>query len=201
METFIIATNNPKKLKELERILNPMGITAQTAKQAGVSLDDVEETGTTFEENAKLKARAAFKRTGKPCIADDSGLIVDALNGAPGVYSARYSGKDSTDKKNIDKLLLEMKDVPREKRTARFMCVICCILPSGREITVCGSCEGYIADKAIGSGGFGYDPVFLTKDGLSYGEMTSEEKDKISHRGNAIRKLKVELKKYISEDK
>ena len=104
MDTFIIATNNEKKLLELNRILNPMGITSQTARQAGICLDNIEETGTTFEENARIKARAAFILTGKPSIADDSGLMVDALNGAPGVYTARYSGENATDKSNIEKL-------------------------------------------------------------------------------------------------
>lgn len=128
MKTFVIASNNPKKVKELNRILNPMGITAKTAKEINVTLDDVEETGTSFVENARLKARAAFKRTGLPCIADDSGLMVDALNGAPGVYSARYSGNDATDKSNNEKLLNEMANIQPAQRTAKFVCVICCIL-------------------------------------------------------------------------
>lgn len=201
MKTFVIATNNPKKLKELDRILNPLGICAKSAKEMGVNLSDVEETGTTFEENARLKAREAFKRTGFPCIADDSGLSVDALNGEPGVYSARYSGETATDESNIEKLLLNLKNVPDKKRTAHFHCVICCVLDEGTEIIASGSCDGYIAHQKIGSGGFGYDPIFLTENGISYGELSAEEKDKISHRGNAIRKLKEELiKLYKAEE-
>lgn len=195
MDVFIIATNNEKKLKELSRILNPLNITAQTAKQAGVSLDDVEETGSTFEENARLKAKTAFERTGMPCIADDSGLMVDALDGAPGVYSARYAGEQATDQMNTEKLLKEMKE--QENRTAHFVTAICCILPSGKEIMVKGSCTGQISHTPIGTGGFGYDPVFLTEDGRSYAQLSAEEKDQISHRGNAIRKLKESLQQYL----
>ncbi|MEE0858372.1 MAG: XTP/dITP diphosphatase [Acutalibacteraceae bacterium] len=200
MKTFVIASNNPKKVKELNRILNPMGITAKTAKEMGVSLDEVEETGTTFVENARLKARAAYKLTGLPCIADDSGLMVDALNGAPGVYSARYSGEDATDEKNNQKLLSEMADVPVTQRTAKFVCVICCVLENGKEIIAHGECVGRIGYELTGNGGFGYDPLFLTKDGRSYAQLTAEEKDKISHRGNAIRILKQQLEQYMTEE-
>lgn len=200
MKTFVIASNNSKKVKELNRILNPMGITAKTAKEMGVSLDEVEETGTTFVENARLKARAAYKLTGLPCIADDSGLMVDALNGAPGVYSARYSGEDATDEKNNQKLLSEMADVPVTQRTAKFVCVICCVLENGKEIIAHGECVGRIGYELTGNGGFGYDPLFLTKDGRSYAQLTAEEKDKISHRGNAIRILKQQLEQYMTEE-
>lgn len=200
MKTFVIASNNPKKVKELNRILNPMGITAKTAKEINVTLDDVEETGTSFVENARLKARAAFKRTGLPCIADDSGLMVDALNGAPGVYSARYSGNDATDKSNNEKLLNEMANIQPAQRTAKFVCVICCILENGKEIIAHGECIGRIAMQQLGKGGFGYDPLFLTQDGRSYAQLSAEEKDKISHRGKAIRILKQQLSQYISEE-
>ncbi len=200
MKTFVIASNNSKKVKELNRILNPMGITAKTAKEMGVSLDEVEETGTTFVENARLKARAAYKLTGLPCIADDSGLMVDALNGAPGVYSARYSGEDATDEKNNQKLLSKMADVPVTQRTAKFVCVICCVLENGKEIIAHGECVGRIGYELTGNGGFGYDPLFLTKDGRSYAQLTAEEKDKISHRGNAIRILKQQLEQYMTEE-
>ena len=125
---FIIATNNAKKLKELERILKPLGIDAVSAKEAGVNLGEVEETGTTFAENAFIKANAAFKATGMPAIADDSGLSVDALDGRPGVYSARYCGENATDEEKYTKLLEEMRGVPDEKRTAHFTSAICCIL-------------------------------------------------------------------------
>ncbi|MEF2920414.1 MAG: XTP/dITP diphosphatase [Acutalibacteraceae bacterium] len=201
MKTFVIASNNPKKVAELNRILNPMGITAKTAKELNVNLEDVEETGTTFIENARLKARAAHKLTGLPCIADDSGLMVDALNGAPGVYSARYSGEDATDEKNNQKLLKEMENVPDILRNAKFVCVICCVLEDGKEIIAHGECVGKIGYHLQGEGGFGYDPLFLTQGGRSYAQLTAEEKDKISHRGNAIRILKKQLEKHFMEEK
>ena len=201
MKTFVIASNNPKKVKELNRILNPMGINAKTAKELNVNLDDVEETGTTFVENARLKARAAFERTKLPCIADDSGLMVDALNGAPGVYSARYSGENATDESNNEKLLKEMANVLPTQRTAKFVCVICCILEDGKEIIAHGECIGRIANAPSGKDGFGYDPLFLAQDGRSYAQLSAEEKDKISHRGNAIKALKQQLSQYILEDK
>lgn len=195
---FIIASNNPKKLKELERILNPLGINAVTAKQEGITLDDVEETGATFAENASIKAEAAFKKTGLPSVADDSGLCVDALDGRPGVYSARYAGENATDKDRYTKLLCELKDVPDEKRTAHFTSSICCILPDGTKITAEGVCEGKIAAQPSGDGGFGYDPVFLF-DGKSFASLTADEKDAVSHRGKALRKLEAELKNYFSD--
>lgn len=198
METFIIASNNPKKIKEMERILNPLGITAKTAKQAGFTLDEVEETGTTFAENSRLKARAAFELTGMASVADDSGLMVDALDGRPGVYSARYGGEGASDMDKIHKLLSELSGVPEEKRTASFASAICCILQDGTMIEVYGECPGKIAYEPQGEGGFGYDPVFLVEDGRSYAQLTPEEKDKISHRGCAMRALKAELEKIYS---
>ncbi len=194
---FIIATNNPKKLIELERILKPLGIDAVSAKEAGVVLDDVEETGTTFAENAFLKANAAYKKTGMPSVADDSGLSVDALNGRPGVYSARYAGENATDKDRYTKLLGEMKDIPEDERTAHFTSAICCILSDGSKIEVEGRCDGRIAFEASGDGGFGYDPVFLYGE-RSYAQLTAEEKDKVSHRGKSLRKLQEELQKHFN---
>lgn len=194
--TFIIATNNAKKLLELSRILNPLGIRALSAKEAGVSLGEVEETGETFEENARLKARAALDKTGMPALADDSGLMVDALNGEPGVYSARYGGEGATDAQKNEKLLKNMENVPKGKRTARFVSAICCLFPDGREIMVRGECEGSIAYAPRGEGGFGYDPVFLVGE-RSYAQLTPEEKDAVSHRGRALRKLSEELKKVL----
>lgn len=184
-------------MSELDRILKPLGITALTAKQAGVNLSEVEETGSTFAENARLKAEAAFKKCGMPSIADDSGLMVDALNGAPGVYSARYAGEGASDSDKINKLLTELKDVPENNRTAAFVCSICCILESGEIIEVSGRCEGKIAFEPKGEGGFGYDPVFIAENGKSFAELSSDEKDKLSHRGNALRALKAELEKKL----
>ena len=195
---FIIATNNQKKLKELERILNPLGINAVSAKEEGISLDDVEETGTTFAENAYLKAEAALKKTGLPSVADDSGLCVDVLDGRPGIYSARYAGENATDEDKNNKLLAELNDVPEKDRTAHFTCAICCILPSGEKIEVEGVCEGSIAFEPHGNGGFGYDPIFKYGD-KSYADLSSDEKDAVSHRGKALRKLKAELEKYLDK--
>lgn len=191
---YIIATHNMKKRNELARILEPLGVEVLTAEQAGIELTDVEETGTTFEENARLKSESGCKESGMPCIGDDSGLVVDALDGAPGVYSARYAGDHGNDPANIALLLENMKDVPDEKRTARFMCTVCCTYPDGREIVVNGTCEGKIGYEPKGDGGFGYDPVFMVGD-KSFAELTAEEKDKISHRGNALKALAEALAK------
>lgn len=200
MKKFIIATNNAKKLLELDRILNPLGINAVKAKDAGVDLGDVEETGTTFEENAFIKAMSAFEKSGLPAIADDSGLMVDALDGRPGVYTARYGGEGLSDKERYMHLLEEMKDVPKDKRTAKFVSVVCCVLSKDEVITVRGECAGEIAFEPFGEGGFGYDPIFLYE-GKSFAVLTPEEKDSISHRGKALRLLREELLKRNIEDK
>lgn len=195
MVKFIIASNNKGKVAELDRILNPLGVTAVTAKSEGVSLDDVEETGTTFAENAFIKASAAFKKTGMPSVADDSGLMVDALNGEPGVYSARYAGENATDEDRINKLLKNLEGVPDDKRTAHFVSSICCIIDENTVITAEGKCDGVISQKPVGSGGFGYDPVFMTESGKSFAELSSTEKDAVSHRGKALRELYEKLSK------
>ncbi len=189
---FIIATHNQRKREELERILIPLGMEVVTAK-----LLEVDETGTTFEQNAFLKARSACNQTDLPAIADDSGLIVDALDGAPGVYSARYAGEHATDAQRIEKLLKEMEAVPKEQRTARFVCAICCVFPNGVCITAEGVCEGEIAFAQLGDGGFGYDPVFLVGE-KSFGQLTDEEKDWISHRGKALALFSQKLKDHLN---
>ena len=193
---FILATNKMKKLAEIQRILSPLGINVVTAKMLGVTLEDVEEDGETFEDNAKLKARAACKEMNMPAIADDSGLCVDYLNGAPGIFSARFAGEHGNDEKNNDLLLEKLKGVPMEKRTAYYVCAICCIFPDGRRIVVRGECHGHIGFERDGHEGFGYDPLFLIN-GKSFGRYTAYEKDKISHRGNALRKLAGELEKIM----
>ena len=142
---FLIATHNMKKRAELERILKPIGVRVLLAEEAGVELTDVEETGVTFEEHAFLKADSGCKESGMPCIADDSGLAVDALDGAPGVYSARYAGEHGNDEKNNELLLKNLSDIPMDKRTARFVSTVCCCFPDGRHMTVRGECEGKIA--------------------------------------------------------
>lgn len=193
---FLIATHNLKKRNELQRILSPLGITVLTADEAGIGLTDVEETGTTFEENALLKARSGCKEGGMPCIADDSGLCVDALDGAPGVYSARFAGEHGNDAKNNAKLLELLENTPAERRTAQFVSAVACVFPEGRELTVRGICKGMIGYEPKGTGGFGYDPLFYVGS-RSFAEFSAEEKDAVSHRGNALRALVKELPKYI----
>lgn len=194
---FILATNNMKKLAEMQRILSPLGINVVTAKMLGKQLEDVEEDGKTFEDNAKLKARAACKEMNMPAIADDSGLCVDYLDGAPGIFSARFAGEHGNDEKNNDLLLEKLDGVPLEKRTAHYVCAICCTFPDGREIVVRGECNGVIGFERDGHEGFGYDPLFFLVDGKAFGRYTAEEKDRISHRGNALRLLTKELEKII----
>lgn len=191
---FIIATHNLKKRDELQRILSPLGISVFTAEEKGINLTDAEETGETFEENAYIKAESGCRESGMPCIADDSGLEVDYLNGAPGVYSARFSGVHGDDDANNAKLLKLLEGVPDEERTARFRCAVCCVFPDGKKITAQGSCEGKIGYEKIGDGGFGYDPLFMVGE-RSFAQFSKEEKDKVSHRGNALR----ELVKILSE--
>ena len=191
---FILASNNKKKLGEMQRILSPLGINVVTAKMLGITLEEVVEDADTFEGNAKIKAHAACKATNMPAIADDSGICVDFLGGAPGVYSARFSGGDDED--NNDLLLEKLKGVPMEERGAHYACAICCVFPDGREINVQGECYGFIGFERDGNEGFGYDPLFLV-DGKSFGKYTAEEKDRISHRGNALRKLVDKLKQQL----
>ena len=193
---FILATNNMKKLAEMQRILSPLGINVVTAKMLGTTLDDVVEDGETFEDNARLKAHAACKQMNMPAIADDSGLCVDYLDGAPGIYSARFSGEHGNDEKNNDLLLEKLEGVPLEKRTAKYVCAICCVFPNGKEIVVRGECKGIIGFERDGHEGFGYDPLFLVN-GRAFGRYTADEKDKISHRGNALRLLTKELEKIL----
>lgn len=194
---FLIATHNMKKRAELERILSPLGVRVLTAEEAGVSLTDVEETGTTFEENAFLKADAGCRESRMACIADDSGLVVDALDGAPGVYSARYAGVHGDDHANNNKLLEQLKDIPDEKRTARFVSVVCCVFPDGKTIYARGECEGFVGHAPRGEGGFGYDPLFILPDGRCFGEMDAAAKDAVSHRGNALRLFKQKLQENL----
>ena len=198
MKSFIIASNNPHKVEELDRILNPLGIKSVTAKDAGINLSEVEETGETFAENARLKAQSAYKISGMPAVADDSGLMVDALNGAPGVFSARYAGENATDAEKISKLLSELKDVPDSERTAAFVSSICCILDDGSMIEVSGRCNGKIAFEPVGEGGFGYDPVFfLPQLKKTFAQLTAQEKNAVSHRGKALRAFQVKLEEYL----
>ena len=198
MKRFVVATQNRDKLEEIARLLRPIGIEPVSLKEVGVDFSDVEETGKTFLENAQIKARAAFEKSGLPSIGDDSGLAVDALNGAPGIYSARYAGEGATNEMRIEKLLRNLEGVPEKKRTARLVCAVCCILESGEELCVQGECEGTIAFEPVGEGGFGYDPVFLIEDGRSFAQLTDREKDGMSHRGRALKKLQQALRERES---
>lgn len=189
----ILASNNQHKLAEIKKILEPLGYELISQSEAGINIE-VEETGTTFEENAALKAEAIYKMTKTPVISDDSGLEVDYLNGAPGVYSHRFAGPDATDEDRCNKLLSELNGVADEKRTARFVCVICYIDNEGKKSIVRGTVEGIIGKEARGCNGFGYDPVFMYN-GLSFAEIPSEEKNKVSHRADALRKFSELLTK------
>ncbi|MBQ8929448.1 MAG: XTP/dITP diphosphatase [Oscillospiraceae bacterium] len=190
---FVLASNNARKLEELRQILSQMGHEVLSQRGAGLNLT-VEETGTTFEENARLKARGASDALGLPVIADDSGLMVDALDGAPGVYSARYGGEGLDDRGRNALLLKNMEG--KENRSARFVCCICCRFPDGREITARGECPGQILEGPRGKDGFGYDPVFYMPEyGKTMAEMTPEEKNAVSHRGRALEHLAAELRK------
>lgn len=193
MTDFLIATNNAHKVDEFKRILKPLGINVLSAKEAGVDLGEVEENGTTFSENARIKALSAYNIAKMPCIADDSGLCVDALDGAPGIFTARYGGEALTQTQRNAYLLNNMSDIPAEKRTAKFICSICCIVNNDLCIDVQGICNGSIATVPSGEDGFGYDPVFLYEDGRCFGEISGDEKDEISHRGVALRLLRDEL--------
>jgi len=192
---ILLATGNRKKAVEILAILREgEGPVTEFASLADFpDLPEAVEDGETFLENARKKAHPAAKETGLPTLGEDSGLVVDALGGAPGIYSARYAGEDAADGDNSRKLLEEMRDVPSGKRAARYRCVAVLAWPDGREITADGSCEGQIALEPRGDGGFGYDPVFLLDDGRMMAELTPEEKDAISHRGRALRKLRTLL--------
>lgn len=183
---LVLASKNKHKLIELQNILEQLGLEVVMESDVGVDVD-VEETGETFEENSFLKAQAVMEASGMAAIADDSGLVVDALDGAPGVYSARYGDLDS-DEARTDLLLENMKDVPDGQRTARFVSVVTCVLPDGRKVSARGTVEGIITYAPSGENGFGYDPVFYVPQlGRTFAEASAEEKNAISHRGEALR--------------
>ena len=187
---FAVATNNQKKLKEIQRILDSFGITAKTLKELNISVE-IEENGTTFEENAYIKAKSACDETGLPCIADDSGLCVEYLGGGPGVYSARYAGEPCDDQRNNEKLLKNLEGIG--DRSAAFVCTIACVIPEGQPlagdpIIGMGYCPGEILFNPRGNAGFGYDPLFwFDPFGKTFAEMSAEEKNAISHRGSAVK--------------
>ncbi len=196
---LILATNNQHKLTEFRRVLDPLGVTVMSQKEAGISID-VEETGKTFEENAKLKADAIYQLTGLPTVADDSGLEVDILDNAPGVYTARYAGENATDADRYNKLLGEMKAVKDADRTARFVCALHYIDSDGVGHSMRGECFGKIGYEPKGANGFGYDPVFMVGS-KSFSELLPEEKDAVSHRGKALQMLADLIQKQIEPER
>ena len=184
----VLASKNKHKLAEISRITEKFDMELILQSELGIDLD-VEENGTTFEENSLIKAEAVMKATGLPALADDSGIAVDALNGAPGIYSARFAGEQRSDADNNAKVLQLLEGVEDSNRTARFFCVIAIVLPDGREYTVEGTCEGTILHALRGEGGFGYDSLFYVESlDKTFAELTMEEKNRISHRGHANRK-------------
>lgn len=193
---FFLATKNKHKVEEFKRILSVLGVEIISESDLDKPLLDVEETGKTFEENAFLKAESAMNALGIPAIADDSGLCVDYLDGAPGIFSARFAGDNANDRANNDKLLGLLDGASIENRTAKFVCSIACVFPDGRSFSVSGDCKGYIALKPDGENGFGYDPLFVTELGC-FGRLSGEQKDLISHRGNALKKFALKVKEYI----
>ncbi len=193
MKQIIIATKNKGKAKDFEALFNPYGYEVLTLHDVAEDMD-VEETGITFVENAILKAEALAERLQTFVIADDSGLEIDALKGAPGVYSARYAGEHKNDEENMEKVLAELDHVEEHLRTARFVCAIAVAGPNIPTNTVLGTCEGVIAREKMGANGFGYDPIFYVPPlGKMMAELQPSEKSAISHRGNAIRKIKEEI--------
>ena len=185
---IILASNNKNKLREIKDVLSPYGYEVISQAEAGADIE-AEETGSTFEENAEIKARAVYDICHTPVIADDSGLTVDALFGAPGIYSARYAEPG----KRCLRILDEMKDIPEEKRSAKFVCVICYIGEDGSSRFFRGECSGRIGYEKRGENGFGYDPIFLY-DTRTFAELTSEEKNRVSHRANALAKFEEFIK-------
>ena len=194
-ECFVLASHNRAKLREMREILGKLGIRVVSQAEAGVDVEP-EETGLTFEENALIKARAVMEASGLPAVADDSGLVVEALGGAPGVFSARYGGESVRSDEERNALLLKNME-NEEHRSAKFVSVIAVAYPDGRVLCARGEVHGEIARGERGANGFGYDPLFLLPDGRHMAELSSEEKNSISHRGNALR----ELKRMLTERK
>lgn len=194
---LVIASDNAGKIREFRQLLEPYGFDVISMREAGFSGEIVED-GETFAENAHIKARAVFEATGIPTMADDSGLEIDFLDGAPGVYSARYAGEGASDKERCEKVLSEMHGVERELRDARFVCSIYFIYAEDDEYSVRGEVNGYIGDKPVGKNGFGYDPIFMLNDDESMATVGDEEKNRISHRAMAFQKLSEILKEKFS---
>ncbi|MBD5111936.1 MAG: XTP/dITP diphosphatase [Ruminococcaceae bacterium] len=197
---LIIASNNKGKIREFKELLDGFGFDVISMREAGFT-DEIVEDGDTFERNAQIKAQAVFAATKSPVIADDSGLEIESLNGAPGVYSARYAGENATDKDRCDKVLREMENVPDGERGARFVCSICLKFSEDEEYHVNGTVSGFIGREPVGNGGFGYDPIFMLNDNESMATIGEDEKNRISHRARALEKLKDTIKERFNDNK
>ncbi len=198
METIIAASRNQHKITEIEAITKKFGMNIISRDEAGISKFEIEEDGETFEENSFKKANEIMKVCGKITIADDSGLMVEYLGGAPGVYSARFAGEDGNDVKNNEKLLMLLEGVPYKERRAKFVSVITMVYPDGECLTARGECEGHIIDAPTGENGFGYDPLFVPEGyQRTFAQLSAEEKNQISHRAKAL----VQLEKLLAERK
>ena len=196
-QKIVFATGNEGKMREVRLILKDLGLPVLSMKEAGVSLD-IEENGTTFAENAMIKARAVWEKTGGIVLADDSGLVVDYLGGEPGVYSARYLGEDTSYEIKNQAIIDRLADAKEEERTARFVSAIAAVLPDGSELVTEGTVEGLIAHEPAGNGGFGYDPIFyLPEYGVTSAEIPIEKKNEISHRGKALETMKIKLRERL----
>lgn len=198
-DKIVFATGNEGKMKEIRLILSDLGMEILSMKEAGADMD-IEENGSSFAENAEIKARAVWEKTGGIVLADDSGLVVDYLNGEPGIYSARYLGEDTPYETKNQMILDRVKEATGEERSARFICAIAAVLPDGSVLHTEASMEGRIAEKAAGNGGFGYDPIlYIPEFGVTSAELTIDQKNRISHRGKALELMKEELKKLYGE--
>ena len=196
-QKIVFATGNEGKMREVRLILQDLGFPVLSMKEAGVSLD-IEENGTTFAENAMIKARAVWEKTGGIVLADDSGLVVDYLGGEPGVYSARYLGEDTSYEIKNQAIIDSLADAKEEERTARFVSAIAAVLPDGSELVTEGTVEGLIVHEPAGNGGFGYDPIFyLPEYGVTSAEIPIEKKNEISHRGKALEAMKIKLRERL----
>lgn len=196
-QKIVFATGNEGKMREVRLILQDLGFPVLSMKEAGVSLD-IEENGTTFAENAMIKARAVWEKTGGIVLADDSGLVVDYLGGEPGVYSARYLGEDTSYEIKNQAIIDRLADAKEEERSARFVSAIAAVLPDGSELVTEGTVEGLIAHEPAGNGGFGYDPIFyLPEYGVTSAEIPIEKKNEISHRGKALEAMKIKLRERL----
>ncbi len=199
MNKIIFATTNEDKMKEIKMILGDLDLPILSLKDAGIKIDIVED-GKTFEENALIKAREIMKVTGEIVLADDSGLEVDYINKEPGIYSARYMGEDTPYCIKNQSIIDRLKDAKGDERSARFVCAIAAVLPDGKEYTTRATIEGLIGYEEKGTNGFGYDPLmYVPEYGMTTGEMTPEDKNKISHRGKALREMRSKLADILGE--